>query len=217
MRTNGARLRTLAGAVLMAAVTGACAGQGDGREPANATASAPGTGTATRKGSGSGTGTGTRPEAPPTAPAPHFDEEIGLPDGRRVGMSYVDGRGLVEQHRAAGAGAGGWSAPHVVYATTTDRCRSLTLRVFGGRVAVIADWGDYCYDGEPPMESVAAVGTADLARWDTNLTRSFDGWTKVAPVGDSGDLLFTESSTERLTRLRWSPTEGFAQVEEIPR
>ncbi|MFJ1811473.1 MULTISPECIES: hypothetical protein [unclassified Streptomyces] len=138
-----------------------------------------------------------------------------MPDGRRVGMAYVEGRGLVERHRDAHTG--GWSAPRVVYATATDRCQSLTLKAFDGTVAVIADWGSYCYDGEPPMESIAAVATADLARWDTKLTWSFDGWTKVTAVGDSGNLLFTRDSTEWLTRLGWSRTDGFAQVEEIPR
>lgn len=198
MRTNRDRLRALAGTVLLAGVAVACGGRSDG----------------------GGSATATAPTAPPatataTAPVPRFDAEVGLPDGRRVGMSYVEGRGLVERHRDADTGV--WSASRVVYATATDRCQSLTLKVFDETVAVVADWGDYCYDGEPPMESIAAVGTADLARWDTKLTRSFDGWTKVAPVGGSGDLLFTRSSTERLTRLRWNRTEGFAELEEIPR
>ncbi|WP_314219271.1 hypothetical protein [Streptomyces zaehneri] len=67
------------------------------------------------------------------------------------------------------------------------------------------------------MESIAAVGTGDLSRWDTKLTRSFDGWSKVASVGGSGDIAFTRTSTEWLTRLRWSGAEGFAEVEEIRR
>ncbi|MDR6975216.1 hypothetical protein J2X68_001900 [Streptomyces sp. 3330] len=190
MRMHGERLRALAGAVVVAGLAAACGGQGDGARSATAPAA-------------------------PTEPAPRFDEEIGLPDGRRVGMAYVEGRGLVERHRDADTRA--WSAPRVVYATVTDRCRSLTLKASGGRVAVMADWGAYCYDGEPPMESIAAVGTADLTRWDTKLTTSFDGWTKVAPVGGSGDLVFSRGSTEWLTRLRWSEAEGFAEVEEIRR
>ncbi|MFH0179697.1 hypothetical protein [Streptomyces cacaoi] len=208
MRMHGERLRALAGAVLVVGAAVACGGPGDGGGSATVTAAAPTKGTAT------GTSTGTH--ASPTAPAPRFDAEIGLPDGRRVGMAYVEGRGLVERHRDADTGV--WSAPRVVYATATDRCQSLTLKVFDGTtVAVIADWGDYCYDGEPPMESLAAVGTVDLTRWDTKLTRNFDGWSKVAPAGGSGDLVFTRSSTEWLTRLRWSGTEGFAEVEEIRR
>ncbi|WP_242432800.1 hypothetical protein [Streptomyces sp. Root1310] len=216
MRMHGERLRALAGAVLLAGVAVACGGPGDGGGSATVTDTAPAMGTAT----GAGTGTDASPTAPtapfsPTAPAPRFDEEIGLPDGRHVGMTYVEGRGLVERHRDADTRV--WSAPRVVYATATDRCQSLTLKAFDGTVAVIADWGDYCYDGEPPMESIAAVGTADLTRWDTKLTQSFDGWSKVAPVGGSEDLVFTRSSTEWLTRLRWSGAEGFAQVEEIRR
>ncbi|MDQ0579271.1 hypothetical protein [Streptomyces rishiriensis] len=208
MRTHGERLRALAGAVLLLGGAVACGGQG-GRG-----ASATGTATAPATAEGTTTGRGTGAQASPAAPAPRFDAEIGLPDGRRVGMAYVEGRGLVERHRDADTGV--WSAPRLVYATATDRCQSLTLKVFDATVAVIADWGDYCYDGEPPMESLAAVGTADLTRWDTKLTASFDGWSKVAPVGSSGDLLFTRVSTEWLTRLRWS-TDGFAEVEEIPR
>ncbi|MEU9308523.1 hypothetical protein [Streptomyces sp. NPDC048256] len=207
MRMYGERLRALAGAVLMLGVAVACGGQGDGGGSATATATASAKGTAT--------GTSRGGDAAPTASAPRFDEEIGLPDGRRVGMAYVEGRGLVERHRDADTRV--WSPPRVVYATATDRCQSLTLKAFDATVAVIADWGDYCYDGEPPMESLAAVGTGDLSRWDTKLTRSFDGWSKVAPVGGSGDLVFTRGSTEWLTRLRWSGAEGFAQVEEIRR
>ncbi|MET8163371.1 hypothetical protein ABZT34_03805 [Streptomyces sp. NPDC005329] len=210
MRMYGERLRALAGAVLVVGVAVACGGQGDGvATPATVTTTAPTTAHDT------GTGAGTGAHASPTAPAPRFDAEVGLPDGRRVGMAYVEGRGLVERHRDADSGR--WSAPRVVYSTATDRCQSLTLKAFGGTVAVIADWGSYCYDGEPPMESLAAVGTGDLTRWDTNLTRSFDGWSKVASVGASGDLVFTRSSTEWLTRLRWSATDGFAKPEESRR
>ncbi|MER5193902.1 hypothetical protein ACWD3J_11250 [Streptomyces sp. NPDC002755] len=213
MRMHGERWGALAGAVLVMGAAAACGGQGDGGASPTATATAPAT--ADNTGTGTDTDTDTGTKASPTAPAPRFDAEIGLPDGRRVGMAYVEGRGLVERHRDADSGA--WSAPRVLYTTATDRCQSLTLKAFDGTVAVIADWGDYCYDGEPPMESLAAVGTADLTRWDTKLTRSFDGWSKVASVGGSGDLVFTRGSTESLTRLRWSGTDGFAKVEEIPR
>jgi hypothetical protein len=179
----------------MLGVAVACGGPGDGGKAATAT------------------GTG----ASPTPSTPRFDGEARLSDGRRVGMSYVAGRGLVERHRDAGAGAGAWRVPRVVYAPATDRCQSLTLKAFGGTVAVIADWGDYCYDGEPPTESLAAVATGDLSRWDAKLTEDFDGWTKVVAEDDARRLVFSEVSTESLTRLRWSRAEGFAEVEEIPR
>ncbi|MDX3799500.1 hypothetical protein [Streptomyces sp. AK04-3B] len=207
---SGDRLRALAAAVTVTGLAAACGG----------TAGAGATDEGARD---AGTGAAATPaksadEASPTPSTdPRFDGEIRLADGRRVGFSYAAGRGLVERHREAATGA--WSTPRLVYATATDRCHSLTLKAFGDTVAVIADWGDYCYDGEPPTESIAAVGTADLGRWDTKLTKDFDGWTKVAAQGD-GDarrLRFTRNSTETLTRLDWNATGGFAQVEEIPR
>ncbi|WP_327312830.1 hypothetical protein [Streptomyces sp. NBC_01235] len=202
---NGDRRWALAGSALMVGVAVACGGPGDGggdgdRDRGEAT-------TTTAR------ATGTAASTTPTTP--RFDEEAELSDGRRVGMSYVAGHGLVERHRDAGAGA--WSAPRVVYATATDRCHSLTLKAFDKAVAVIADWGDYCYDGEPPTESLAAVGVGDLSRWDTKLTEDFDGWAEVVAVNDTRELVFSEVSTKSLTRLRWSRTEGFAEVEEIPR
>ncbi|KOG39841.1 hypothetical protein [Streptomyces resistomycificus] len=149
-------------------------------------------------------------------PGVRFDAEVALADGRRVGLSYAAGRGLLERHRDAGSAT--WSEPHVVYGTRADPCQSMTAKAFEDTVAVIADWGPYCSDGEPPMESVAAVGTGkDLSRWDTDLTKEFDGWEKVTADGDSRQLLFTRVSTQWLTRLRWSRTEGFAEVEEVPR
>ncbi|SER69384.1 hypothetical protein SAMN04487983_102095 [Streptomyces sp. yr375] len=207
MRMHGDRRWALVGTALML-VGGAvaCGGTGGTSD----------TGDTGGRGEGaSATASATGAVASPRPSGPRFDEEIELSDGRRVGMSYVAGRGLVERHR--GAGAGVWSAPHVVYATVTDRCQSLTLKEFGGTVAVIANWGDYCYDGEPPMESIAAVGVGDLSRWDTKLTEEFDGWEKVVAVDDVRELVFSEASTEYLTRLRWSRTAGFAEVEEIPR
>ncbi|MFI5795840.1 hypothetical protein [Streptomyces sp. NPDC051677] len=200
MRMRGDRRWALAGTALMVGVVVACGGPADS------------------DGDGDGDGDRSRaatPATPATPSTPRFDAEITLSDGRRVGMAYVAGRGLVERHRDTGAGA--WSAPRVVYATATDRCQSLTLKAFDGTVAVIADWGVYCYDGEPPTESIAAVGTGDLSRWDTELTEDFDGWTKVVAADDARQLVFSEASTESLTRLRWSRTEGFAEVEEIPR
>ncbi|MEH0442130.1 MULTISPECIES: hypothetical protein [unclassified Streptomyces] len=210
MRMSGDRLRALAATMTVTGLAVACGGTaGTGATGAGATDAETGA-----------AATPTRPviEASSTpSPDPRFDGEIHLADGRRVGFSYAAGRGLVERHREAATGA--WSPPRLVYATATDRCHSLTLKAFGDTVAVIADWGDYCYDGEPPTESIAAVGTAGLGHWDTKLTKDFDGWTKVAAQGD-GDarrLRFTRNSTETLTRLDWNATGGFAQVEEIPR
>ncbi|MGW7263343.1 hypothetical protein [Streptomyces sp. NPDC054842] len=153
-------------------------------------------------------------KAAPPAHAP-FEEEVTLDDGSRVGLSYAAGRGLVEQHRTRGARA--WSAPHLVHRTTSDPCGSMTVTPFGTTVAVIANWGLYCADGEPPTESVAAVGTDGPSRWDTKVTKNFDGWEKVSVVRGSKDLRFERMSTEWATLLRWNPAEGFAEVDETRR
>ncbi|MEV0226748.1 hypothetical protein [Streptomyces sp. NPDC050704] len=194
-RVRGGRLLARAGvAVLLGVATVAC-GQTD-----------------------AGAGEADAPRSAGPSPSPshgRFEEEIELADGRRVGMYYAAGRGLMEQHQNSKNGA--WSKPHLVYGTKSNACQSLTLKAFGGTVAAIADWGYYCADGEPPTESVAAVGTRDLSTWDAKLTKNFDGWEKVATVGDTEHLRFTRSSTEWLTRLAWSRADGFAAVENIRR
>jgi hypothetical protein len=202
MRMRGGRWPALAVAVVLLEVLVACGG--------------PGAGGATGGGGEPGGGGGTLSETASSAPARlDFDAETELADGRRVGVAYAAGSGLLEQHRDAATGA--WSAPSVVYRTASQPCQSLTLKAFDETVAVIADWGYYCADGEPPTESIAAVGTADLSRWDTKTTKDFDGWTKVTPHDDTRRLTFTRDSTEWLTRLEWSRAEGFAEVEEIRR
>jgi len=159
------------------------------------------------------------PTSPTSRPSPshaRFVEEIEWADGRRVGMYYAAKRGLMEQHQDTAGGA--WSKPRLVHATKSDPCQSITLKAFdGGTVAAIANWGPYCSDGEPPMESIAAVGTKNLSKWDTELKESFDGWAKVEASDGAERLTFTRSSTEWLTRLRWSRTAGFGEVEETRR
>ncbi|KOU72355.1 hypothetical protein ADK57_10110 [Streptomyces sp. MMG1533] len=162
-------------------------------------------------GAGGEAGAGGASSTPSATTSVRFGEEIELSDGRHVGVSYAAGSGLVEQHRDAGTDE--WSKPRVVYRTMADACQSITLEEFDGTVAVIADWGYYCADGEPPEESIAAVGTGDLSRWDAKLTKAFDGWEKATAEGDSRHLRFTNGST----RLRWSRAEGFGQVEETYR
>ncbi|WP_329406933.1 hypothetical protein OG802_03045 [Streptomyces sp. NBC_00704] len=100
MRMSGHRLRARAGAVLAAGALAAC-GAPEGGAAATPTA------TAARV-------------SPHPSPAPRFDAEITLSDGRHVGVAYVAGRGLVERHRSA---TGRWSPPHLVYTTGTDRQR----------------------------------------------------------------------------------------------
>jgi hypothetical protein len=130
-------------------------------------------------------------------------------------MYYAAGRGLMEQHQDTADGP--WTKPRLVYATEGDACQSITLKAVRGTVTAIANWGVYCSDGEPPTESTAAVGTRNLSTWDTKATKDFDGWEKAEAVDGTEDLLFTRSSSEWLTRLRWSPTGGFGEVENIRR
>ncbi|MET9671189.1 hypothetical protein ABZY19_38735 [Streptomyces sp. NPDC006475] len=156
------------------------------------------------------------PPASPTSPshAP-FDQQVVMDGGRRVGMYYSPGRGLMEQHVDPGDTA--WSKPHVVHRTTADPCGSMKLMAFDGVVAVIADWGPYCADGEPPTESLAAVGEKNRSVWHTEVTANFDGWEKVTASGNAQQLTFTRRSVEWLTQLRWDRANGFAEVEDIRR
>ncbi|WP_328498421.1 hypothetical protein OHS59_41100 [Streptomyces sp. NBC_00414] len=196
-RVHGARLPGRAATAALLTATAACgstaAGTGD-----------PG---------GDSPAASSRPS--PSASHARFVEDIAWADGGRVGMYYAAGRGLMEQHRKTAGGP--WSKPRLVYATEGDACQSITLKAFRGTVTAIANWGVYCADGEPPTESLAAVGTRNLSTWDTKVTKDFDGWEKAATVPGTEDLLFTNSSTEWLTRLRWSPTDGFGEVEDIRR
>jgi hypothetical protein len=83
---RGGRQLALAAVALLLEVAVACGRPGAGAEEAGATDTSPTHG--------------------------RFDQEIELADGRRVGMSYAAGRGLLEQHQDAEAGA--WSEPHLV-------------------------------------------------------------------------------------------------------
>ncbi|QQM45938.1 hypothetical protein [Streptomyces liliifuscus] len=199
-RVHGVRLLALTGVTALLGAVVAC-----GSTEAGAGDASPGSDTAQAS-----------PTSRPSPSHARFVEEIEWADGRRVGMYYAAKRGLMEQHQDTAGEA--WSKPHLVYATESDPCQSITLKAFdGGTVAAIANWGPYCSDGEPPMESIAAVGTDNLSKWDTKLTKEFDGWEKVEASGDSEQLTFGRNSTEWLTRLRWSRTDGFGDVEETRR
>ena len=125
-----------------------------------------------------------------------------LDDGRRVALHYLRGKGLVEQHYSPRAKA--WTEPKVIYRTKTDACQGIQLRTENGTVAVIADFGSYCYDGEPPTESIAAVGTSSLTEWSVNVTKDFDGWERVTVSSDGQQVVFGRDTT-----LRWSRADGF--------
>ena len=111
-------------------------------------------------------------------------------------MVYDSERGLAEQHYSPEADA--WTEPQLIYETDTDPCQGIILQELEGTVAVIANWNLYCYDGEPPDESIAAVATGDLTEWETDLTRHFDGW-------DSVDLTEAAPPPRGSTRTTGSP------------
>ncbi|WP_234336661.1 hypothetical protein [Streptomyces xylophagus] len=142
------------------------------------------------------------------SPSP-YNAEATLDDGRRVALHYRRGKGLVEQHYSPRAKA--WTAPAVVYRTRTDACQGITLRTKNGTVAVIADFGSYCYDGEPPTESLAAVGTGSLAEWSVNVTKDFDGWERATVSDDGQQVVFGRDTT-----LRWSRADGFVPAGSPP-
>ncbi|MFD4560885.1 hypothetical protein ACFWP5_42325 [Streptomyces sp. NPDC058469] len=135
------------------------------------------------------------------SPSP-YNAEVKLDDGRRVALHYLRGKGLVEQHYSPRAKA--WTEPKVIYRTKTDACQGIELRTKNGTVAAIADFGSYCYDGEPPTESIAAVGTGSLAEWSVNVTKDFDGWERASVSDDGQQVVFGRDTT-----LRWSRADGF--------
>ena len=135
------------------------------------------------------------------SPSP-YDAEVRLDDGRRVAMHYRRGQGLVEQHYSPRAKA--WTHAVVIHRTELDACQGIELRANGGTVAAIADFGPYCYDGEPPAVSIAAVGTDSLTEWDVNVTKDFDGWEQASVSDDGREVVFRRDIT-----LRWSRADGF--------
>ncbi|SOD83230.1 hypothetical protein SAMN06272781_8077 [Streptomyces sp. 1222.2] len=131
-----------------------------------------------------------------------YNAEVKLDDGRRVAMYYRRGEGLVEQHYSPREKA--WTEPVVIHRTETDACQGIELRANGGTVAAIADFGPYCNDGEPPDESVAAVGTDSLAKWDIDITKDFDGWERASVSEDGRTVDFSRDIT-----LHWTRAAGF--------
>ncbi|WP_174549864.1 hypothetical protein [Herbidospora cretacea] len=137
-------------------------------------------------------------------------EQLALADGRRVAMRYEKGRGLVEQHYSPRTGQ--WSHPRLIYGTRTDPCQSIELQAGSGTVTAIANFGRYCSDGEPPTESVAAVATGDLDRWDHHLTRKFDGWARATVTDDGRKVTFVRNATHVRVRLVWTAGDGFSDA-----
>ena len=143
-----------------------------------------------------------------------FNAMVKLPDGRRVAMHYLRRKGLFEQHYSPKTG---WSKPVAIYRTKTEACQGITLKTGGGTVAAIADFGVYCADGEPPTESIAAVGIGRLNTWVHHLTDDFDGWERVSVTANGRRATFIRNSTETRTSLRWDLGKGFSAITERPR
>ncbi|GAA4561251.1 hypothetical protein GCM10023193_23690 [Planotetraspora kaengkrachanensis] len=136
-----------------------------------------------------------------------FEGEVSLADGRRVAMHYRLGEGLFEQHYNPKSGK--WTTPRLIYGTKTDACQSIKLQARGDTVTAIANFGRYCADGEPPTESIAAVGLGGLRKWDHHLTRSFDGWEHAEITDDGRKATFVSRSTVVESTLVWTSTGGF--------
>ncbi|MDH2426694.1 hypothetical protein [Sphaerisporangium sp. TRM90804] len=208
LRPAGALLLvTLAMAMAMAA----CGGQaptatGTGPAPAPSPSPSPSRLSATPAETAAGRPPGPdRSDIPWNGSGDPYNAVVALDDGRRVAMHYRRGEGLYEQH--SGPRDGGWTRPRLVYGTKTEACQGIRLRAFGETVAATADFGPYCSDGEPPMESVAAVAVGDLREWHHHLTRSFDGWERVSASQDGRTITFRRGSTT----LRWTVSGGFTK------
>ncbi|MFC8129362.1 hypothetical protein [Streptomyces sp. NPDC057302] len=136
------------------------------------------------------------------SPSP-FNAQVKLTDGRRVAMHYMKSKGLLVQDYSPKTK--GWSKSALVYKTKTDACQGITLKAKDGTVAAFGDFGVYCADGEPPTESVAAVATGPLAKWDKHLTKNFDGWEKIAVATGGKKATFSRGSD----KLVWTKAGGF--------
>jgi hypothetical protein len=145
------------------------------------------------------------------AAADDYESALELSDGRQVHVRLVKGTGVQERHRAAGGGK--WSRWKTLYKTRTDLCQGVDLAEREGTVSLIADFGLYCSDGEPPTESVAGVGTGDLTDWDIDITKDFDGWEDASINDDGSRVVFLYDSDSGLYSLRWERSEGFSEID----
>lgn len=140
-----------------------------------------------------------------------YESTLELGDGRKVHVRLVQGTGVQERHQAAGGGK--WSKWKTLYETGTDLCQGVDLAEREGTVSLVADFGLYCSDGEPPTESVAAVGTGDLTDWDIDVTEDFDGWQDTSINDDGSRVVFLYDSDFGLYTLRWEQSEGFSEID----
>ena len=136
-----------------------------------------------------------------------YQATLQLEDGRQVTVRLVEGTGVQERHRASASAS--WSAWQTLYETDTDRCQHVELQEVSGTVALTADFGRFCSDGEPPTESVAGVGTGDLTDWDIDVTEDFDGWQDTSITDDGTRVVFLYDSDAGLYYQRWGYGTGF--------
>ncbi|SCK24601.1 hypothetical protein H181DRAFT_01868 [Streptomyces sp. WMMB 714] len=155
-----------------------------------------------------------REAQPPEEPAgddDDFESTLELTDGRKVHVRLVEGTGVQERHTTGESSK--WSRWQTLYKTKTDRCQDVDLREEEGTVSLIADFGTFCYDGEPPTESLAGVGTGDLTDWDIDIQKGFDGW-RDTTMGGWGETVVFVAYYDGLYTLRWQKGEGFSEMQK---
>lgn len=137
-------------------------------------------------------------------PYRYYEEQMRLSDGRTIRLFYSrSGDRLMEQHYSPSQDA--WTSPRILLRSTEpDPCQGIDIVERDGVVAVIAWFGKFCYAGEPPDQSVAAVTTGDLTRWELHVTDDWDGWSKVS-VRDQ-----RVAWTGGQRSLSWTAENGFA-------
>lgn len=141
-----------------------------------------------------------------------YQSTLKLSDGRKVQVKLVKGTGVRERHTTADSTE--WSAWKTLYKSKADLCQGVGLEEKNGTVSLIADFGLYCSDGEPPQESVAGVGTGNLTKWDINMTEGFDGWQDTSITDEGDKVVFLYNSDAGLYTLRWEGGNGgFGKVD----
>ncbi|MET8178444.1 hypothetical protein [Streptomyces sp. NPDC005336] len=143
-------------------------------------------------------------------PEGDYRSTLTLSDGRKVAVRLVRGTGVQERHQDAGSTT--WSAWRTLYKTDADLCQGVDLAEVNRTVSLIADFGPYCSDGEPPTESVAGVGTGELTDWGIDITKDFDGWENASINDDGSEVEFLYDSDAGPYSLRWEQGEGFGKI-----
>ncbi|MET7639823.1 hypothetical protein [Streptomyces sp. NPDC005438] len=132
-----------------------------------------------------------------------------LPDGTRVEVRCADRSGrrvLSERHRPSG---GDWSRPRKLHASDQEACQEVELASSQGTVAVNADFGPPTGVGQPPEETLAAVGAEGLDEWRTRLVKDSDGWDRVNVSDGGGTAAFLAYTEKTVTTLWWTRDDGF--------